>query len=83
MSPRTTVVPSLKPRLAEGPLARHMVNERRRIARRYRPGARDLFAALLPQLLDSRPVVAIVDEGTPKERVLFGAPTFRNVIEVN
>lgn len=55
--------------------------EHRAIANRYRPSARELFPALRARLLASRPVLAVTDEGTPRERVVLGKPTFRNVIE--
>ncbi|MEV4735523.1 MULTISPECIES: hypothetical protein [unclassified Microbacterium] len=53
--------------------------ERRRIADRRRGGARELFAFLAPMVLASRPRI-VVDEGTPRERVVLGRATFRNVL---
>jgi hypothetical protein len=54
--------------------------EREMIALRYAPSARELFAELRPVLLASRPVLSWIDEGKPGERVVYGRPTFRNVI---
>jgi hypothetical protein len=48
---------------------------------RFAPSARELFPMLRRRLLESRPVLAIFDEGRPGERWMYGDPTFRNVIE--
>ncbi|MFJ4174035.1 hypothetical protein [Microbacterium sp. NPDC089696] len=53
--------------------------ERRRLANRRRGGARELFAHLAPMVLAARPRI-VVDEGTPRERVVLGRSTFRNVL---
>ncbi len=53
--------------------------EAERIALQYEPSARDWFPELVEVLTQSRPVLAIHDEGTPQERVEYGAPTYRNV----
>lgn len=57
--------------------ARRRANaERARIEGRYGPSARELFPVLRERLLASRPVL-----GTDRARnQVYGAPTFRNVI---
>lgn len=60
-----------------------LIRERSMIASRYRASARDLFPALRERLLASRPLVALIDEGYPEERRVYGPPTFRNVIDEN
>lgn len=57
------------------------LREQDRIRARYLPSAREQFAIGRELLLASRPVLAIHDEGLPTQRVVYGAPTFRNVIE--
>ncbi len=69
--------------------ARHMVapahlrRERERREDRLAPSARELLPVLRQRLLDSRPVLSIVDEGKPSQRVVYGPPTFRNRINEN
>lgn len=72
-------VPELHPRLLQV-RDRRTVAERLRMVGRAKPSARDLFPPLRERLLASRPVLAFIDEGTPSQRVIFGEPTFRNVI---
>lgn len=61
--------------------------EHTRIARRYRPSARELFPELRERLLssrliigDMRPIPGADGVKTPL-RPIYGKPTFRNVIE--
>lgn len=48
-----------------------------RTAASIRPSAREWFPYLLDRLMASRPVIGEDDRGLP----IFGAPTFRNVID--
>lgn len=73
-----------------------MIRERRVIASRYRASARDLFPALRERLLASRPIIGTkatfpklsLQKRAPrgiiaKTEPIYGAPTFRNVIDEN
>lgn len=63
--------------------------ERQAITRLYRPSARELFPALRERLLASRPEVGVRARFVPNrtgrlvavQETVYGAPTFRNVIE--
>lgn len=60
--------------------------EHARIAKRYKPSARELFAPLRDRLLASRPIVGDMrpvpgaDGVRTPLRPIYGAPTFRNVV---
>jgi hypothetical protein len=53
--------------------------ERQVIELRYAPSAREMFEDLIVRLQGSRPVLGHTRSGAP----VFGAPTFRNVIDEN
>ncbi|AUG28789.1 MULTISPECIES: hypothetical protein [Microbacterium] len=66
--------------------------EHSRIARRYRPSARELFTVLRERMYQSRPIIGervVMPGAMPDWRgiirtstvPIFGKPTFRNVIE--
>lgn len=52
-----------------------LATERMNIAATYKPSARELFAALFPVMLASRPI-----HKTRDGREFYGKPTFRNFI---
>ena len=66
-----------------------MIRERRVIASRYRASARDLFPGLRARLLASRPIIGDqkprrgADGITSTLLPVYGAPTFRNIIDEN
>lgn len=53
--------------------------ERQIIELRYEPSARERFDDLVARLQASRPILGHTRSGAP----VFGAPTFRNVIDEN
>lgn len=87
-STRAMHKPRIGRRPANGPIPFRLVQEREVLESRVAPSTRDIWPGLRARLLASRPVVGervhphLTDaKGKPLREPVFGAPTFRNVIE--